>query len=97
MHPNGLIALMLQARVPLAEGEEGTKKPLMEADGTIIGKMDYVHMLLLTPAASRCQARVSSRDWAGRRFSLLSVRMGGIWWPGPLRFPMPRFIRSLRG
>lgn len=71
VHPNGLIALMMQARVPKAEGEEAVKKPLMEADGTIIGKMDYVHMLLLTPRGVTLSGESFFKGLGGEAFDLV--------------------------
>lgn len=49
VHPQGPIAVMMQARVPGEKDPKAPKVPLMEEDGTIIGKMDYVHTLLLNP------------------------------------------------
>lgn len=49
VHEDGLIALMMQAKVPGQKEPNKPKVPLMEDDGTIIGKMDYVQMLVLDP------------------------------------------------
>ncbi|MCB1682429.1 MAG: hypothetical protein KDI65_10910 [Alphaproteobacteria bacterium] len=49
VHPDHLISLMMQARVAEEKDPNAPKTPLMDTDGTLIGKMDYVQMLLLTP------------------------------------------------
>ncbi len=97
VHPNGLIALMLQARVPKAEGEEGTKKPLMEADGTIIGKMDYVHMLLLTPRGVTLSGESFFKGLGGEAFQFVIGSDGRYLVAGTAEVPHAEIYQKFAG
>ena len=46
-----LVSLVMQGRVPELDddGKEQDATPMIEEDGSIVGKMNYVHMLRLTP------------------------------------------------
>ncbi len=97
VHPNGLIALMMQARVPKTEGEEAVKKPLMEADGTIIGKMDYVQMLLLTPRGVTLSGESFFKGLGGEAFQFVVSVSGRYLVAGTAEIPHAEIYQKFTG
>ncbi|MCB1592858.1 MAG: hypothetical protein KDI90_10445 [Alphaproteobacteria bacterium] len=71
VHEDGLIALMMQATAPEVKDPDAPKVPLMEDDGTIIGKMDYLHMLVVDPRGVTLTGESYFKGYGARGFQMV--------------------------
>lgn len=97
VHPQGPIAVMMQARVPGERDPKAPKVPLMEEDGTIIGKMDYVHTLLLNPRGVTLSGESYFKGFGANAYQLVISGDGRFLIAGSAETPYAEIYQKFAG